>query len=396
MKRTVRIKLLPSEDQAAALAETLVLTNIAANAVSEFSFEQSLRGRPLRSAVYYSVKALGLSAQPAQHAIKKVDDAYTTLCANLRAGNYGKRGSKRREAVESKPLRFRIDAAQPYDDRCLSWQYDAQTVSIWTVAGRLKNLAYTGRPADLSDLREFRKGESDLLYEDGQWYLCAVIDEPTPAVSDPDGFLGVDLGIVNVATTSDADNWSGGAVTSRRKKNLALRAKLQKKGTKSAKRLLKKRRRKESRFVRDHNHRVSKQIVGTALRTGRGIALEDLTGIRERVRLRKPQRSQLHSWAFAQLATFVSYKAERSGVQVEFVDPAYTSQRCSECGHTAKNNRPDQETFACRSCGVSLNADHNAARNIAQLGLSQWSLRGGSATASGASDCKPAPLGAGS
>ena len=67
--------------------------------------------------------------------IKKVADAYTTLRANIRAGNLGRQDSTRRVRAESKPIAFRADAAQPFDDRCLSWQIDARTVSIWTVDG---------------------------------------------------------------------------------------------------------------------------------------------------------------------------------------------------------------------------------------------------------------------
>lgn len=108
-----------------------------------------------------------------------------------------------------------------------------------------------------------------------------------------------------------------------------LRQKLQKKNTKSAKRLLRKRARTESRFAADVNHQISKRIVAEAERTGRGIAVEELTGIRERVRLRKPQRATHASWAFAQLGVFLSYKAARAGVPLVHVDPAYTSQRCT-------------------------------------------------------------------
>ncbi|MEV6866057.1 transposase [Streptosporangium subroseum] len=147
---------------------------------------------------------------------------------------------------------------------------------------------------------------------------------------------------------------------------------MQAKQAKSAKRLLKALKRKESRFARDVNHVISKSIVTEAARTGRGIALEDLQGIRERVRLRKPQRVTLHSWSFHQLGQFVAYKARRAGVAVVYVDPAYTSQGCSACGHIDKRNRPNQETFRCTSCGFAEHADVNAARNIASRGVAGW------------------------
>ena len=277
--------------------------------------------------------------------------AYATLRANLRAGNYGPEGSARYLKVTGKPVTFRPDAAQPYDDRSLSWQPGRQTVSIWTVAGRIR-VPFRCSPAQLAMLERYRCGESDLVHRDGMWFLYATCEVPGPPVADPDGFTGVDLGIANIATTDDGTRHCGKGLNRARHRNQRLRARLQAKGTKSAKRLLKKRSRKEARFAADTNHRIAKQIVTEAQRTGRGIALEDLTGIRGRVRLRKPQRVTLHSWAFAQLGQFIACKARRAGVAVAYVDPAYTSQGCSACGHVDRRNRPAQATFCCTSCGL--------------------------------------------
>src|SRR6185437_14947675 len=107
---------------------------------------------------------------------------------------------------------------------------------------------------------------------------------------EPDGWLGVDLGIVNIATNSDGKRMAGRALNRYRRLQLALRRELQAKATKSAKRLLKRQSRREARFAADTNHCIAKTIVETAEHTGRGVALEDLTGIRARVRLRKDQR----------------------------------------------------------------------------------------------------------
>jgi IS605 OrfB family transposase len=147
-----------------------------------------------------------------------------------------------------------------------------------------------------------------------------------------------------------------------------LRCKLQKKGTKSAKGLLKKRAGKEKRFANDVNHCVSKAIVKKAKRTSRGIALEDLTDIRKRVRIRKPQRTQLHSWSFADLGSKIAYKAEMYGVPVVYVDPRNTNRQCSCCGHIDKGNRKTQDKFLCIACGFSAHADVNAAVNIGRRG----------------------------
>lgn len=373
MKIVVQVKLLPEADQAAALGATLRTVNDLATWVSEVAFVNDVpREYELRKHTYAHLKAQGLGAQAAQHVIKKVRDAYTTLKANIRAGNLGKEGSKRRIKAESKPIVFRSEAAQPYDDRCLSWRYDQRTVSIWTTSGRLKNIRYVCSANALKTLQAYRQGESDLIEREGVFYLLATCEVPEAEQYEPDGFIGVDMGIANIATTSTGYQVAGRGLNRYRKRQLALRAKLQKKRTKSAKRRLKERSRREQRHVKNTNHIIAKMIVTEAERTGRGLALEELQGIRTRVRLRKPQRVALHCWAFAQLADFIVYKAKRAGVPLVFVDPAYTSQTCAECGHVDKRNRLDQGLFICRGCGVVAHADRNASHNIATRGERVW------------------------
>ncbi|GAA2722496.1 transposase [Actinocorallia aurantiaca] len=375
MKLVVQVKLFPDEATGVALRETLHACNRAANQASRRAFESGVKsGRALQRLVYGEMKAMGLSAQPALHAIRKTADAYATLKANLKAGNYGREGSKRRRAVEGKPVRFRKDAAQPFDDRCLSWQLEARTVSIWTVRGRVRSIGFQCSPAQLKVLTAHRRGESDLVLRGGSWYLYATCEVPEPELGEVEGFLGVDLGIVNIATTSDGDRYAGRRLNQVRHRHRRLRRRLQKKGTKAAKRLLRKLSGREARFAADVNHCIAKKLVTEAQRTCRGIALEDLGGIRDRVRLRKPQRVTLHSWSFAQLGGFVSYKAALAGVPVVFVDPRHTSQGCSACGHVSRSNRPDQSTFLCTSCGFAEHADVNAGCNIAQRGAVAWAV----------------------
>jgi putative transposase len=403
VKLVVQVKLTPSPEQAAALEATLRACNLEADRVSELAYWTGKKTRAaLQPTAYAGLKAAGLSAQPALHVIRKVADAYSTLAANLKAGNHGKPGSAKRTKVESKPIAFRPDAAQPFDDRCLSWQHDAQTVSIWSTAGRLKAVPYVGNPDHLKTLREHRKGESDLILRDGVFYLTATCEVPAaPLNPSPAGWIGVDLGIENIATLSTSPEPMAGKNLNRyRRRMLAVRAELQAKGTKSAKRKLKARARREQRHATNVNHVISKQIVAEAERTGRGIGLEDLSGIRGRVRLRKPQRATLHSWGFAQLGGFIAYKAERAGVPVVFVDPAYTSQECSGCHYVDKRNRPSQAVFRCRSCGVVAHADHNAAQNIASRAQHVWAAVSQPHAALPSrpvarTDCKPAPSGAG-
>ncbi|RIH85131.1 transposase, IS605 OrfB family [Calidithermus terrae] len=120
------------------------------------------------------------------------------------------------------------------------------------------------------------------------------------------------------------------------------------------------------------NHTIAKRIVEKAQRTNRAVALEDLRGIRQRVRARRPQRSTLHSWAFHDLGQKLGYKARRAGVPLVFVDPKNTSRECPACGHTGRANRPDQSTFACVVCGFAGLADHVAAVNIGRRAIVNW------------------------
>jgi IS605 OrfB family transposase len=373
MKIVVQVLLLPDAGRAAALEPTLPVVNEAADLASAVAFEHRVfREYALRKHIYRDLKDRGLGAQAAQHVIKKTCHAYQTLHANIRAGNLGSPRSKRRVKAESRPITFRPDAAQPYDDRCLSWQLETRTVSIWTTSRRLRGVRFACSAEALETLARYRQGESDLVHRDGKWFLMATCDVPEASQYEPAGFLGVDLAIVNIATTSDGEVMAGRRVNRYRRRQITLRRKLQAKGTRSAKRRLKKRARKEARFARDVNHCISKKIVTEAERTSRGIALEELTGIRRRARLRKPQRVTLNSWAFAQLGSFIGYKARRAGVPVVYVDPAYTLQMCSACGHADKRNRVSQARFTCRRCGVVAHADRNASRNIAARGQLAW------------------------
>ncbi|MFH9814971.1 RNA-guided endonuclease InsQ/TnpB family protein [Streptomyces sp. NPDC017230] len=383
MKLMVQAKLVPTPVQAAALEATLRACNEAATWASEVAFEKDVkRNFALREHTYTEIRARwNLGAQAAQHVIKKVCDAYVTLKAGMKAGNLGRPGSKRYRGAVEKPVAFRPEGAQPYDDRMLSWQIDQRRISVWTTAGRVKDVAFTASPEQMATLALYRRGESDLLCRDGMWFLNATCDVPEASPNTaPVDFLGIDLGVVNIATTSDGEIMAGRELNRTRSRERTLRTKLQKKNTPSARRRLRKRRRKEARRAKDINHKIAKRVVAEAERTGRGIALENLTGIRERVRLRKSQRATHSSWAFAQLGQFIAYKARKAGVPVVYVDPAYTSRTCAECGHIDRANRVSQARFVCRSCGFVDHADRNGSRNIRARAWELW-RRGAQSTA---------------
>jgi IS605 OrfB family transposase len=202
--------------------------------------------------------------------------------------------------------------------------------------------------------------------EKRRWRLAVTIDLPAAPRHESTDALGVDQGIVNVAGTSDGTLYGGSTVLGLRRRFFHPRRKLQKKRTKSAHRLLAKRRRGERRFMADINHQITKQIAQAAQATGRAVGVENLKGIRGRTlgQVSRQQRRTHSSWAFGQFTQFLAYKCADHGVPVVLVEPRHTSTTCSRCGHCEKANRRSQSSFLCRRCGFAAHADANGAENI--------------------------------
>lgn len=348
MKQVIVLKLEPSPEQHEALVATLEAFNNAANAVVKRAFERQTASKfMLQKEIYGHLRAeFGLSAQMAIRAIAKACGAY-----------------KRDKKVQ--PV-FRLHGAMTYDERIFSFK-GVTHVSLLTLSGRV---VVPIRFGEYQACRMSRaKGQADLILRDGTFFLYVTIDLPTPSSIAPEGFLGVDLGIVNIATDSDGNAYSGAQVNALRCRHRRLRAKLSKKFTGSARRRMNRRRRKERRFGTHTNHCISKKIVAQAQDSGRGIALEDLQGIRGRITVRGSQRAMFSSWSFHQLRRFITYKAEAVGVPVVIVDPRNTSRTCPACGAVDKASRKSQSEFLCTSCCCAGLADHFAAVEISRRGI---------------------------
>ena len=199
-----------------------------------------------------------------------------------------------------------------------------------------------------------------------------------PPVANAD-WLGVDLGVVNLAVDSDGRSTVGRRFRARAAAMRACAPNCKRKARGARNAGCGRGRRKKRRFATHVNHTLSKRLVAQAQGTQRGIALEDLTGIRARITARKAQRRDLHSWAFSQLRQFITYKAIRAGVRVVLVDPRNTSRTCPACGHCAKENRVSQSQFLCGACGLAGLADAIAAENIRRAAVIQPHLAAGSA-----------------
>jgi len=347
MKQTMLLKLAPTTEQHQALLETMHTFNAGANYVASVAWASKTANKfALQKLVYGELRTTyKLAAQLAIRAISKASEAY-----------------KRDKSIQPT---FKPEGAIVYDPRVMSFK-GLTHVSLLTLCGRVLVAFIIGNYQQ--SRMDAIKGQADLIYRKGVFYLAVTLDVPTPTPDEVMDTLGVDLGIINLATDSEGETFSGEQVENNRKRHLALRQRLQKRGTKSAKRHLKKLSGKEARFRKNTNHVISKRIVSKAKAHGQGIAIEELRHIRTRTeaRLRHSQRSRHSSWSFGQLRSYLSYKAALAGVPLHTVDPRNTSRTCSECGYCAKENRKSQTLFRCVQCGYSDNADRNAALNISR------------------------------
>ena len=354
MKLTLQIQLVPDKSQAEALRETVERFNEAANwTAGELFTHQVSNKRLAQKLVYRELRdRFALTAQTALLVIHRACEAF-----------------KRDKSIRP---RFRKHAAITYDPRVLRF-IGLDKVNLWTLRGRLVIPILIGK-YQAEKFTTAAKQSDLVLRKDGKWFLIVTVDVPDGTPIPVTDFLGIDLGVVNIATDSDGGQMSGEKVEKARRKYGDRRRTLQEAATKrrqsgrrprSIRRKMAKDRAKESRYKRDLNHCTTKDYVVLAKGTGRGIALEELSDIRDRITARGTDtRNRLSGWSFFQFRSFLEYKALQSGVPVVFVDPAYTTQECAECGHRDRRNRKTQATFRCVSCGHTDHADRNAARNI--------------------------------
>jgi len=282
--------------------------------------------------------------------------------------------SSRTKAAESlKSVRSRLKkkqkATQPVSKQC-SIRYDKNSITIWFDKEKISLLTIEGRkkfsiqvPDYFKQYITWKKCSAELFVRNHTVFLNIVVSTEKTDIPANDHYIGIDRGIKKIAVTSEKQFYSGSKIKQVTDKYEKLKSKLQSKDTKSAKRHLKKLSKKVNSFRRDVNHCIAKQIV-ESVKPGSTIILEELTGIRQNVRLRKKQRAEVHKWNFYQFEQFLKYKAEAKGIQIEYVSARYTSQKCSKCSHISRSNRKNQSQFKCTKCSYQLNADLNAAFNI--------------------------------
>lgn len=346
MKLTLKIKLLPTTEQADLLLETIRETNIVCNAISDVAWSKKVFNNfKLHHEVYHVYKStFRLSSQMLIRSVAKVADAYK---------------------LDKKTKRtFRPLGSIAYDARIMTYKPD-NVVSLWCIGGRQKINFVCHNPAYLP----YIKGEADLVYKKGKFYLFQTVDVPEQDVDDIEEFIGVDFGLTDIVVTSDGVKHSADWINSYRGQKQKVRSSIQSKGTRNSRKLLKRLSGKERTTATIINHTIAKSIVKSAKDQGKGISIEDLTNIRFTSKRRnKKFRTKLGRWSFGQLRSFLTYKAALNGVKLVAVEPHYTSQTCHSCKHIGKRNN---KLFKCtnKNCEVDvLDADYNASQNIASLG----------------------------
>jgi IS605 OrfB family transposase len=349
--RTIKLKLDLSEYDKETLRLTMTLSNHVFNMIAQYGFENHTCSKvSIHHATYYDIR--GKYPELPCAILQGVRDV---ACEALK-------GVELKKLPKSKQY-----SAIRYNKRVCNINLSRQVVTLATTKGRVK--ATFPIPEYYRQYLTWELRTSTLSYNKQQdtFYLHVTIKKQSPEPVG-DKVLGIDRGIVNIAVTSNNHFFNSKPVKNVRAKYAYLRAKLQAKGTKSAKKLLRKISRKEQQFVTWINHNISKEIVTMPYDI---FAIEDLTSIRVQSRTKGVEFTRkLNNWAFYELEQFLKYKAEALGKTVVMIDPRYTSQKCSNCGHIYKGNRKGH-SFNCVKCGFQLHADLNAARNIAILGKSQ-------------------------
>ena len=387
MEQTVNIKVklnILEPNVGMKFSKTMEQYRLACNYVSEYLFNNNfpLNKNEVQKVIYNTIREkFNLKSQMTISCIRSVIARYKTVKTQMARRPYKYQdqntGEWYREVRDLTWLHKPISFNRPQVDlqRNRDWSYlSSGQLSINTLDGRVKvDPICRGFNQYLDGTWKF--GLAKLLKSSGKWYLHI---SATKEVTDFDKqavkhVVGIDRGLRFLVTSYDEQGktafFDGQAIMRKRAKYQKLRAILQAKGTKSAKRRLKKLSGRENRWISDINHCLSKTLV-QKYGANTLFVLENLNGVSfERTDLPKALRNQNKSWAFYQLEQFLTYKAHLHNSEVVEVSAKYTSQRCPKCGVIKKDNRNhEKHEYHCDNCGYRSNDDRIGAMNIQLLG----------------------------
>ena len=387
MEQTVNIKVklnILEPNVGMKFSKTMEQYRLACNYVSEYLFNNNfpLNKNEVQKVIYNTIREkFNLKSQMTISCIRSVIARYKTVKTQMARRPYKYQdqntGEWYREVRDLNWLHKPISFNRPQVDlqRNRDWSYlTSGQLSINTLDGRVKvDPICRGFNQYLDGTWKF--GLAKLLKSSGKWYLHI---SATKEVADFNKqtvkhVVGLDRGLRFLATSYDEQGktafFDGQAIMRKRAKYQKLRATLQAKGTKSAKRRLKKLSGRENRWISDVNHCLSKTLV-QKYGANTLFVLENLNGVSfERTDLPKALRNQNKSWAFYQLEQFLTYKAHLHNSEVVEVSAKYTSQRCPKCGVIKKDNRNhEKHEYHCDNCSYRSNDDRIGAMNIQLLG----------------------------
>jgi IS605 OrfB family transposase len=369
---TVVVKLQPTPEQVAKLDATLQAFADACNYVNDNTPSNLTNKIALQALTYQTIK----------EQFSLVSNMAVRACARVAA-------NRKTAKQKSKPVKRFAPTSMDCDKDLFTFREKDWQVSLATVQGRERVKLNVGN-YQRGKLKGVKPTSAQLCKRrDGNFYLNIQLKDEAPESAKSSNVIGIDFGRRDIAVTSEGEKWDGQDIQQVRDSFSKVRASLQQKaskGTRSTRRrarqILQRLSGRERRYQQWLNHRISKQIVLQAKTLNATIAIEDLTGIRERTNelpRNKTERRRSNSWAFYQLRLFLSYKAIQAGVELITVNPAYTSQTCHCCLHVhperGKSYRSGK-TFKCGHCGWQGDADFNGAMNIKLLGLSVNQPRG--------------------
>lgn len=359
--KTIQLKIIDVDND---LVETMKKYSEGMNYVSEVVFQNGkvIPARKLQGLVYNNLRErIGLKSQVSCNIPRQVAGSYKTLVEQIKC-----KKTKWQQLIYT-PSSMTLSYKRDYTIK-------EDSVSITTFSSGRKTYQIQNYDYAKQYFKEPWKFAASKVvkHDNGNYYFHLTVSQEIeePVIEQASTFMGIDVGINYLAVASTTDKkckfFAGGEIKNKRNIYSKMRARLQSKGTLSAKRVMKRLSGKEQRFMKDVNHCISKSIIKFAVQENVSvIGLEDLTNIRENTngKLHKKQRYLHNSWAFRQLQSFIEYKAKQVGILVEYVNPEYTSQTCNRCNHISKNNRKGLR-FHCEACGFEMNADLNASRNI--------------------------------
>jgi putative transposase len=363
---TLVCKLNPTPEQVAQIEATLQAFAAACNYANVVVKPQTISKTTIQNLVYQELRSRFM------------------LSANLAVRACARVGANRQTAkLKGKPVKVFKPTSADYDARIFVFREKDWTVSLTLIDGRHHIKLNVGQ-YQTGKLKGKKPTSAQLCkHRDGNYYIHIQLKDTTPEPIKSSQVIGVDLGRTDIAVTSEGEKWSGKHITSVRERSSRTRASLQSKaskGTRSTRRrcrqILQRLSSNERRFQTHENHVISKTIIKQAKASNAIVAIEDLTGIRDRTNQMprsKTERRRSNSWAFYQLRQFLEYKGLGARIEVIAINPRYTSQTCHKCLHihpTRGESYRSGKSFKCGHCGWHGDADLNGAMMIKLLGSS--------------------------